>query len=334
MHRILRSKAGFSFAEILIGMGIMSIFVVASTSISTSISNSKKISDATFQILTVRNELLSLVKSSDSFAYMGLTASPPINCFSTRSTCATTNVWTPLAIISRDAANQPVFRTNPSDANLGFNMSGQSCPNFPSATCPFRYDAEWIAMCSNATSCLTPQFKVRAVLTVHPLAKVRINSDRFAFETALGQFNGTYEKSCTSVGGVFTVGPPQACQVPMSGACPAGPGGTPQFVIGYDSVAKTMKCRPMWQSVFCFSGCVAGQVMRGTDAAGCPVCRNIVLPSPGPLSGPVCGPSNPCPSICQVNPSDPTCPQATVAPFGGDGGGDGGCGGGGDGCGG
>jgi type II secretory pathway pseudopilin PulG len=328
MRRILNSR-GLSFIEILLTIGIILTVMAGGASIVSSIKSNQKRAQAITSVVQYRRSIIETLRSSDSLAKSGALNSPQINCFIYRQNCgpgnsaAPTN-WADFSLYRYDYTptnNRILTSTNP---NFGFNLAGDPCTTYPSEACPFRYELQWKAICGPGT-CEAPQIKAKGELKIFDRYSVAVNTSAQAFEITLGQSIGNYEESCVSVGGTYVPGPNPGCTLPADGPCLPAANGQVQYVYGYDRATKTKMCRAVLAGALCNQSCAPGNVIIGTDGAGCPVCVPI-KPNPCP------GPPNTCAYVCQINPLDPRCViDNTPSSDGGGGSGDGGCGAG-DGC--
>ncbi len=318
VHFNLKNNQGFSIIEGMIASGILAVIVVGAMSAFQSIANAKLKNDVLTSIIKYRFNIISSLRSPEAISNAGVINGVP--CLVNHLSCAATSTpYSPLTV--PNATGEKL--TDKDDGTLGFRADMMACTSFPSAECPFRYETAWRSVC-NGAFCSSPQLKVRGVLKLFSGLKVVINQNVYSFEISLGQVLGTYEQSCTSIGGSYYPGNPPRCDLPMVGDCPS-PG---DVVVGYDRTARTKKCRPYFQSFFNGVSVPPGSVAIGIDPSGNPIIRPIRMPVvPAPFRAQI-APPNSQPAIFGDGVSYPTDGGAYLFPTDG-GGGDGGCGGGG-----
>ncbi len=342
MRRILRffcktpsPQRGFSLIETMIAVSIAGIVAFAGITVFEGFAASKSRSKSLNALARFRYALMSSVKSSDSLLKTG-----QFDCMINKAACLSPPAagYTQFSALDPDLTK--LTKTDVEDAAYGFTRDAKPCSTFPSKTCPFRYVTEWRAICTPTIpgSCLTPQYKIRARLNVAPDAGLALQISnggaalgRYDFEMTVGQVIGTYEQSCRSIGGTYVPGVTPQCLPSLAGACPVS--NPPKYMVGWNAASKTPVCAGLWDTVFCGPPPppVPAMVIVGTDGLGCPVFKTVVVvPPPTSPQMTSCpgGVSPPCPFFCQVNPTDPSCPQSVPADAP-PGGGDGGCGAGG-----
>jgi Tfp pilus assembly protein PilV len=318
-------SSGFSLVEILIGSTLIIVGILANTSTLTAYLAEVKGATQKQTITVFKNRIVQLVQSSDDLSRMG--AAQGDDCLKSRLNCAAgTNVLAPLSITEASGA----VLTNNANERLGFNSSALPCTDFPSRACPFRYEVSWRAICAPGLSgCEAPMFQIVGNFFAFEGLTQKYNVQNYSFTMNLGQVIGTYEQSCTSIGGTYVSGNPPECQLPLSGQCPLDASGARQILYKFDRVANTKQCRPIMWDI----SCPADNVMVGINLDGTAACRPKRFTC---CNGTTTIDSTTCPICplpCQVDPNQPACNT-------GDGGGgdstpsgDGGCGGdGGDGC--
>jgi len=325
MRHILNNK-GVSLVEVLGASAIVAILTVLNVNSLQAFLLQQNKSRSQAIILKQKNNIISSLQSSDTLAKIG--QSEGINCLVTRQNCSALGN-TPYAFISVQD-QQGIQLTDRAVASFGFNKENVACNTFPSDECPFRYEVQWRAKCASVMGCAAPLFQARATLFIHPGLRSQINTQKYGFTMNLGQVLGTYEQSCTSIGGVFISGVPPQCQLPMTGSCPDDSSGNKQVVWSYNRLANppTKNCRPVFWDV----SCPAGFVMIGIAGTGLADCRQIIFTCE---DGSTVNDLANCPVAplpCQSPSPPPECFGDGGGGGGGDGGGDGGCGGGGDGC--
>lgn len=64
---------------------------------------------------------------------------------------------------------------DPTSASNGITSNLQTCTNFPSVNCPFRYELKWSRECIDPGPCRTPDLFVRGQLVVGNLAGIKFN---------------------------------------------------------------------------------------------------------------------------------------------------------------
>ncbi len=325
-----KNQKGFTIIETLVAVGILSIIFLSAMTLFKLINDAPKKTEAVLTILKYKKTILSNLQSSDTLAS---TASHPENvipidpvnlkpCLITRQNCGNTG-WEELSVYDR-LGNVITKRTPlPLPNTFGFGIDGKSCTSYPSISCPFQFIVEWKAICDPGVigSCATPQIKIKGKFNIFNQVPMSVNTALYSFETTLGQFIGSYEQGCASLGGVYIPGDPPQCKMPFAGACPTMTDGTKQVVVGFDTTPPGSKICKAYYANPIAGTCPPGQVMVAITPAGVPTCKVIVAPTT---------PAQPIP-FCDANPFDPACTSIIPADPGSQGF-DGGCGAGGGAC--
>ena len=327
MLRILKrfkSSAGIGTLESILALGILGVVVAGGTAIGVAFLKANRKSVSVASIIQMRKNIIDAVRSSDSLAKISddplNAAVPNIACLKTQQNCGVASTGLANFSVVDSGGN---YLTQHSTANFGFGLDLLSCTTYPSNICPFRYSVRWRSYCDAGfpETCVTPQLAVTGILSVAPGFDEMLDVRNFNFNTTLHHLIGTYEQGCTSIGGIYIASTPPRCSLPGAGDCPLAVDGSKQLVVGFNSVAKTKTCKPYFQNALNGVSCLDGQVMQAIDAAGNPICKNIVA-APPPGLGAI--------PYCDKFPTDPVC-LGVIYPSIGDGGADGGCGDGGGG---
>jgi hypothetical protein len=310
-----RKNSGFGILEGLIAGTVILIGIFANLSTLTSYLSELKKESYKQSITTMKSKITQLAQSSDDVSRMA--NAQGFSCLMSRSNClpGTEN----FTAINLSDASGAVLTSGA--ANFGFNDSVLPCNDFPSRGCPFRYEVQWRAICvPGSVGCVSPLFQFQGRLFIFQDLKEKINSENFGFIINLGQIIGTYEQSCTSIGGTYVSGNPPQCQFPLVGPCPNDATGGPQVMYGYNRATNTKLCRPVMWPVSCPA---PNTYMAGIDANGIAVCRQQWFTccdgttQRNPALCPVAG-GGVCPLPCQKDPTLPECASgSTLPPVGG-----------------
>lgn len=316
MRRILKmlplSKSGSSIIEILISLALVLIISTGGYAITQSYSKSTKQLVLVQGVMQFRRTIVDSLRSSDALVRISALPAnstvPNIGCFATLQSCgAASTAFVPFSIA--DISGN--YMTRHDQANFGFDIHQATCTTFPSAACPYRIQLEWASLCNAGRpgSCNTPQLIVRGTLQTATNASIQIPPQNFSFSQTLSKYIGSYEQSCTSLGGTYIASTPPRCSLPSTGDCPPDGTGNPQIVVGYDRIAGNMICRPYFSSTLNNGACADGFVIVATSSVdGSPVCKPIALaPPPGPTPIP----------FCDANPTHPSC-AGVIPAFPGD----------------
>jgi prepilin-type N-terminal cleavage/methylation domain-containing protein len=174
-------QSGFSLTELMVVVGIGSIFALAMVSIMswTAMNQSRAVTLAKLEVVkenlqrTLGNdqawqntlEMGALPQSQSNMACLGnLTkCNPGSYPFTLYNGRVRPNPSTQLT------AQDIVFDST--NLNAGFDMQGQACNQFSMAgndACPFRYDLRWSPVCPAGVPCVNPQVMITAKLLYKP----------------------------------------------------------------------------------------------------------------------------------------------------------------------
>ena len=262
---LLTNANGFSLIEGLVAAAILSIVAVSVGGFFQSSTIAKTKNDVVTSVIKYRYSIITTLRSPDGAAKAGLVNGVP--CLATHLSCApAATAYAPLTVQNSLGINL----TDKDDASSGFGLDMATCTSFPSSVCPFRYETEWRSLCNaaNPVFCNSPQLKVRGTLKIAPDFGVPLNQSMYSFEITLGQVLGTYEQSCTSIGGTYLPGNPPRCGLPLGGDCPPT-----QIVVGYNKATRTKICKPFFQAYLNNVVVPPGNVIIGIGSNGDPIWR-------------------------------------------------------------
>ncbi len=76
---------------------------------------------------------------------------------------------------------------DPTKATSGIDSATQACNNFPSLTCPFRYELKWSRECVGLGPCRSPDLYIRGQLKIAdlPSMKFNLNVANFSFQVKI-----------------------------------------------------------------------------------------------------------------------------------------------------
>ncbi|MGZ3660908.1 MAG: hypothetical protein ACXVCK_12485, partial [Bdellovibrionota bacterium] len=169
------------------------------------------------------------------------------------------------------------------------------------------FDVTWTPVCT-AAACTNPQEKVTGTMTVKSsnnpaddIYKNMLQTSTYSFSALRGAGFSSFADMCKALEGLWN-NSTKTCTLPLVGPCPNG-----QVVVGIDSASNQKICRQLWLSGGTGYGgtCVPGQVMKGLDASGNPICIAIDTTT--------------CHSACYTNPSLCVIWTPTPGPPGSDG---------------
>ncbi len=263
----IKNQKGFSLIEVAIAGAMLIIVGGGAISVTQSSAKSKLKNDTLTAVIKYRYNLISNLRSPEAIAKTGQFNGA--GCLSTRLSCGNAaTVYQDMTVQDHSGQNL----TDKSSPSFGFTRDMSTCTSFPSISCPFRFETQWKSVCNgaNVAYCNSPQLKVKGELQVAKNLGIAINHNDYAFEVTLGQVLGTYEQSCTSLGGTYIPGNPPQCQKPMNGDC-----GANEVVVGYDKTAKTITCKLYFQNFFNGKSVPPDNVAIGIDTVGEPVIKPI-----------------------------------------------------------
>ncbi|MBL7688330.1 MAG: type II secretion system protein [Bdellovibrionaceae bacterium] len=174
----LRSEAGFGLVEVMIVAAVISIIALGMSTLFTDMFSMQSKSNQQASYTNVRQRLMQIVQSSESWA---LTVAPAagnadMNCIRNNTPCTSilggVNQWYPLTLVQADGSLNGVVAFSEQFVNgtdeHGFDNAGVLCTTFnagtPNGACALSYDLEWHPVCPGAaTSCTVPAIQVRGI---------------------------------------------------------------------------------------------------------------------------------------------------------------------------
>ncbi|MFP5519243.1 MAG: type II secretion system protein [Bdellovibrionia bacterium] len=268
----MNNRRGMTLIEVLLAVGVASILMAGGFYLMTSGQKMNVKAEALFWLTDLRSNIIKTLKNSDGFKAVALNAAnPALSCLKEKieNPVAKVNCQDQLGFINIVVDSQGKELVNTVNANSGFNLKGLPCGEFsetdPNDNCPFRYELQWRAVCSNE-GCSSPDSVIEGRL------KVALKRKDMAINPSLHAFNifipSEGEKNITtceqSLLGQFNEAT-QMCQLNLTRGCPAG-----QYVIGFRSDG-----RPNCASVNPVKGgCTGKKRLRGVDGAGNAICVN------------------------------------------------------------
>jgi prepilin-type N-terminal cleavage/methylation domain-containing protein len=173
---------GFSLIEILVGLGIMSILVMAVATMNYRLVKQNAMVATPIQLDTFRRNLIALTLANSSWDMTTKTGVNPasMSCLTSSGTpCIPSSSGQSFAIYD-SSGNLYYDATTPGN---GLTASGQLCPSasnqnsFNAAigagndNCPFRFNLTWTPICPPSGPCLNPQVMVKADLVYNPATR-------------------------------------------------------------------------------------------------------------------------------------------------------------------
>ncbi|MGZ3652392.1 MAG: type II secretion system protein [Bdellovibrionota bacterium] len=166
---------------------------------------------------------------------------------------------------------------NPFDAghpNAGLSPKGEPCNEYSPAgndKCPFRFTANWQALCPGAGKCFDPGIEVDVVLSYNPTAgaknRLTLNTSSYSVSFRKGQAVTDISALCNSINGYIDGS--GHCVTTLAVGCPPG-----QFILGF-TASSAPYCG------YTFGGlnpaapptmCPLGEVLLGLDSTGVAHC--------------------------------------------------------------
>lgn len=258
--RNIRSHSGFTLVEVMLGVGILGIFVLGIGYL-TSLNTKAQMSFQSDEWLEqYRAELMRALQDETAWAQMiADPANTGFDCLRTHSDCTAVST-TPERILVKDRDGRVISDT--SQPTSGFDVRGQPCTTFDgvngSDQCPYRVGVSWRAFC--AINCVNPEVRVRVDFVHKPgPGTPQKNITRYNFKLYRNSSPDTVATTCANQGGTLVGG---VCVIDSTPTCSAG-----QAVVGFTAEGEKI-CGALSATY----SCPPNQFLQGVDPNGNPIC--------------------------------------------------------------
>lgn len=260
-------QRGFSLVEV---MGASAIVIISGLAISqlAALQLQGSSRDEIVRVAaSARHEIEAAVKNPLAWSQTTL-RNPSFACASNAPGCDPT-VVNPLVLYSSVAGEKLTY--DATDGTSRTHLKGGRCPAGvpdPSGICPFKFTAQWRAICPTAAPCLYPTIEIQTQLTTNDFSGLNpnLNSELYSLATVRPFVDSSLASSCAAVNGVYNA-TTRTCIPKYAGRnCTAQ--GEPYKVVAEVNADGSIVCRPPYTG----SCNAATEVMSGVSPSGVASC--------------------------------------------------------------